>query len=106
MVGLLVPASASSEEQTSAAHRADAGASTNAAGTSAQPSGIPGSVTLQPITVGTTDGNVSAVEGIEPGTVVAADSFNKLTDGAKVIIRPSGTGAGKGGHHQRNSPPQ
>ena len=42
---------------------------------------------MQIITVGTTDGNVSAVEGIDPGTVVAADNFNKLTDGAKVIVR-------------------
>ena len=41
-------------------------------------------VTMQTITVGTTDGNVSSVEGIDPGTVVAADNFNKLTDGAKV----------------------
>jgi multidrug efflux system membrane fusion protein len=100
------PPTESPEAQANAAHRAEGGASTNAAGSSAQPSGIPGSVTLQPITVGTTDGNVSAVEGLEPGTAVAADSFNKLTDGAKVIIRPSGPGAGKGGHHQPNSPPK
>jgi len=99
-------ATASPEGQTNAAHRAEAGASTNAIAASAQPSGIPGSVTLQPITVGTTDGTVSAVAGIEAGTLVAADSFNKLTDGAKVSIRPSGAGAGKGGHNQHNSRPQ
>jgi multidrug efflux system membrane fusion protein len=46
-------------------------------------------VAMQTITVGTTDGNVSAVEGIDPGTVVAADNFNKLTDGAKVTVRTS-----------------
>lgn len=44
-------------------------------------------VAMQTITVGTTDGNASAVEGIEPGAVVAADNFNRLTDGAKVTVR-------------------
>jgi hypothetical protein len=46
-------------------------------------------ITMQTITVGTTDGNVSEVKGIDPGTMVVADNFNKLTDGAKVIVRPS-----------------
>ena len=27
-----------------------------------------------------------------PGTVVAADNFNKLTDGAKVTLRPAAAG--------------
>jgi multidrug efflux system membrane fusion protein len=44
-------------------------------------------VAVQTITVGTTDGHASAVEGIEPGAVVAADNFNRLSDGAKVAIR-------------------
>ena len=44
-------------------------------------------VAMQTITVGTTDGNVSSVEGIDPGAVVAADNFNKLTDEAKVTVR-------------------
>jgi membrane fusion protein, multidrug efflux system len=60
-------------------------------------------VAMQTITVGTTDGNVSSVEGIDPGTVVAADNFNKLTDGAKVTVRPAGGGAGKGGGHKKDS---
>jgi multidrug efflux system membrane fusion protein len=59
-------------------------------------------VSMQTITVGTTDGNVSAVEAIDPGTVVAADNFNKLTDGAKVTVRPAGGGMGKGGGHKKN----
>ncbi|MGB8368836.1 MAG: efflux RND transporter periplasmic adaptor subunit [Limisphaerales bacterium] len=46
-------------------------------------------VAVQTITAGTTDGNVSAVEGIEPGAVMAADNFNRLTDGAKVTVRSS-----------------
>jgi len=56
---------------------------------------------LQTITVGATDGTVSAVQGIDPGTVVAADNFNKLTDGAKVIVRPAGGGAGGNGAHRK-----
>jgi multidrug efflux system membrane fusion protein len=59
---------------------------------------------IQTVTVGITDGNISAVEGIDPGTVVAADNFNKLTDGAKVILRTAGGGAGRGGWQKRNSP--
>ena len=51
-------------------------------------------VALHPITVGTTDGNVSEVEGLEPGAVVATDNFNRLTDGVKVTIR-SATGPGR-----------
>ncbi len=61
-------------------------------------------VIMQTITIDTTDGNVSSVEGIEPGTVVAADNFNKLTDGAKVMLRQAnGSGAGKGGWHKKDS---
>src|SRR2546430_14197545 len=50
-------------------------------------------VGLRTITVGTTDGNVSEVQDLEPGAVVAADSFNRLSDGAKVAIRPSASAA-------------
>jgi multidrug efflux system membrane fusion protein len=46
-------------------------------------------VALKTITVGTTDGNVSEVQGVEPGAAVAADSFNRLGDGAKITIRPA-----------------
>jgi len=47
-------------------------------------------VAVHPIKVGTTDGNVSEVEGLEPSAVVAADNFNRLTDGAKVTVRAAG----------------
>jgi len=50
-------------------------------------------VALKAITVGTTDGNVSEIQGLEPGAVVAADSFNRLTDGAKVTARSKGSAA-------------
>jgi len=59
-------------------------------------------VAAQTITVGTTDGNVSSVTGIDPDTVVAADNFNKLTDGAKVTLRPA-NGGGKGNWHKKDS---
>lgn len=44
-------------------------------------------VAMRSITVGTTDGNVSAVEGIAPDVVVAADNFSRLTEGATVELR-------------------
>jgi multidrug efflux system membrane fusion protein len=44
-------------------------------------------VAVKTITVGTTNGNVSEVQGLDPGAVVAADSFNRLTDGAKIAVR-------------------
>ena len=51
-------------------------------------------VALKTITVGTTDGNVSEVKDLEASAVVAADSFNRLTDGAKVAVRPAPSPAG------------
>jgi hypothetical protein len=68
---------------------------------------------LTTVTVGTTDGNVSEVEGIDPGTVVVADNFNKLTDGANVIVRPStgstndtGQANGQGKHKRKKKASQ
>jgi multidrug efflux system membrane fusion protein len=58
-------------------------------------------VKMQTITTSTTDGNVTAVDGIDPGTVMVADNFNKLTDGVKVIVRPANGGAG----HKGRKPP-
>jgi multidrug efflux system membrane fusion protein len=51
-------------------------------------------VTVHPVTVGTTEGLVSEVEGLPAGAVVVADNFNRLIDGAKVAIRAN-TGAAK-----------
>ncbi len=50
-------------------------------------------VAVHPVTVLTTDENVSAVEGLDPGAVVAADNFNRMVDGAKVVIRPPSDGS-------------
>ena len=70
-------------------------------------------VVMHPITVGTTDGNVSEIQGLDEGSVVAADNFNRLTDGAKVILRPSNEGngtnsvrTGKSGHRHKKSSDQ
>jgi multidrug efflux system membrane fusion protein len=72
-------------------------------------------VAMQTITIGTTDGNVSSVSGIEPSTEVVTENFNKLTDGAKVTLRPAAGAAGaagapgtpgtpgKGGGHKKSS---
>ena len=61
-------------------------------------------VQVSPITVGTTDGNVSSVEGLDPGAAVAADNFNRLTDGAKVTIRPAAGEARQGGERHKRGP--
>jgi len=49
---------------------------------------------IQNVTVGTTDGNVAAVEGIEAGQNIALNGFDKLQDGIKVVIRGN-RGAGQ-----------
>jgi multidrug efflux system membrane fusion protein len=56
-------------------------------------------VALHTISVGTTDGEMTAVEGLKAGDVIAADNFDRLRDGVKIAARdPSanahgGTGA-------------
>jgi membrane fusion protein, multidrug efflux system len=60
---------------------------------------------LQNITVGTTDGSTSAVQGISSGAVVATTGFDKLQDNAKVTVRnnpPNGQG-GQGGSNSNNN---
>jgi len=49
---------------------------------------------MRTITPGTTDGLVTAVQGVEPQEVVAVNGFDKLLDGAKVTIRPPASGSG------------
>jgi membrane fusion protein, multidrug efflux system len=55
---------------------------------------------IRTVTVGTTDGDTTAVQGVNPGEVVAVNGFDKLQDGIKVSVR-SGQGAasapGQGG---------
>jgi membrane fusion protein, multidrug efflux system len=54
-----------------------------------------GTAAMEPVTEGTTDGINTAVEGIEPGTLVATNGFDKLQDGAKVVVR-GGKGEAQG----------
>jgi membrane fusion protein, multidrug efflux system len=54
---------------------------------------------LRSITVGTTDNDTTAVQGVDPGEVVGVNGFDKLQDGTKVSIRK-----GQGG--STSPPPQ
>lgn len=42
---------------------------------------------VQPIKAITSDGNVTAVDGVQPGDTLAATGFDKLQDGSKVSVR-------------------
>jgi multidrug efflux system membrane fusion protein len=55
--------------------------------------------TVRSVTVGVTDGNNTAVDGIEPGDVVASNGFDKLQEGVKVapLNNENGTHTSKGG---------
>ena len=55
---------------------------------------------MHPIKLGSTDGVMTQVDGIQPGDVVAINGFDKLQDGSKVSIRTgqkSGGGNSAGG---------
>ncbi|HVN09431.1 MAG TPA: efflux RND transporter periplasmic adaptor subunit [Patescibacteria group bacterium] len=52
--------------------------------------------TIHSVTEGTTDGSTTAVQGINPGDLVATDGFDKLQDGVKVRIRGSKSAAAAG----------
>jgi membrane fusion protein, multidrug efflux system len=56
-------------------------------------------VAMRTITVGVTDVDTTAVEGINPGEVIVTDNYNKLGDGMQVAVRQSG------GPGQRGGPP-
>jgi multidrug efflux system membrane fusion protein len=56
--------------------------------------------TLRTVTVGTTDGNTAAVQGVNPGDVVAITGFDKLQNGGKVtIVKNPASGSGTGGNN-------
>jgi membrane fusion protein, multidrug efflux system len=72
------------------------GAAPNGSGQKGDGQNAPnGTAAVQQVTVGTTDGSTSAVQGIKPGDVVALTGFDKLQDGAKVTVR-NGQGGGNG----------
>lgn len=58
-------------------------------------------VAMKTVTVGTTDGNVTAVQGINDGDVVAVDGFDKLQNGVKVSVR--GNSPKSAINHQKSS---
>jgi len=52
-------------------------------------------VEIRTVKPGATDGTVTAVDGLQPGELVAVNGFDKLLDGAKVSVRqPSNPSAG------------
>jgi len=53
-------------------------------------------VAMQTISIGTTDGNTAAVEGLKPGDTIAVDGFDKLQDGVKVVVRKASDTGGAG----------
>jgi multidrug efflux system membrane fusion protein len=59
---------------------------------------------IRSITVGTTDGTSTQVDGIQPGDAVAVNGFDKLQDGAKVNVRSNSqkNGQGNTGGQQQN----
>ena len=55
-------------------------------------------VAMQKVSVGTTNGDMTAVEGLKTGDVIAADNFDRLRDGVKIVARdPSATTNGGAG---------
>jgi hypothetical protein len=60
-------------------------------------------IATNPVVVKVTDADVSAVDGLEPGTVLVGDNFNKLTDGMKVQVRKPGSGGHHGGGEGQNT---
>jgi multidrug efflux system membrane fusion protein len=59
---------------------------------------------MRTIVPGTTDGSVTAVQGLQPQEVVAVNGFDKLLDGAKVAVRTptSGSGGAAAGQGQQH----
>jgi membrane fusion protein, multidrug efflux system len=44
-------------------------------------------VAMQKVSVGTTNGDMTAVQGLKAGDVIAADNFDRLRDGVKIAAR-------------------
>jgi multidrug efflux system membrane fusion protein len=56
-------------------------------------------VAMHTITTGVTDADITSVEGLDPGELIATDNFNKLEDGMVVRLRNPGARGSKGGGH-------
>jgi multidrug efflux system membrane fusion protein len=60
---------------------------------------------MRTVQVGTTDGNITAVQGVQSGEVVAVDGFDKLQNGVKVTRKtqnPSGGNSSDDGDGSSN----
>ena len=55
-------------------------------------------VAMQKVSLGTTNGEMTALEGLKSGDVIAADNFDRLREGVKVTARnpPANTSGGAG----------
>jgi hypothetical protein len=53
---------------------------------------------MQKVSLGTTNGEMTALEGLKSGDVIAADNFDRLREGVKVTARnpPANTSGGAG----------
>jgi len=58
---------------------------------------------LRNVTVGTTDANTAAVQGVNAGEVVAVNGFDKLQNGGKVTINNKPPAGGNGGNNGTNA---
>lgn len=63
-----------------------------------------GTAAMRTISVGTIEGDMAAVDGIQPGETVVADSFNRLQEGTKVTARKSATEKGRSRGEQAGYP--
>jgi multidrug efflux system membrane fusion protein len=61
-------------------------------------------VAMRTVSPGTTDGDVTAVEGVQAGDTVAVDGFDKLQNGVKVVARKAAeSGDGSSGSNGRST---
>src|SRR5579863_1721801 len=63
---------------------------------------------IEPVTVGVTNGTESAVQGVQAGQVIAVDGFDKLQNGVKVAVRNANgppAGVGRPGANAKASHP-
>ncbi len=58
----------------------------------------------QPIEVAASNSTVSEARGLEAGTRIAVDNFNRLNDGAKVVVRPPPDAAKSGPPRGKKGP--
>ena len=58
------------------------------------------------VNVRTTDGVTTAIDGVDPGTAVVTDGFDKLQDGSKVVVRQAAAAGQAGNETTTGTSPQ